>query len=474
MFAGVVVGLRPPTATLTGLLEPLHSSAGAWVVKAYWQQKIAKSPPTVTRLGLGRMGFPVITRVAISALVALLLTSAIRIPAQTGRRRVREAPKSGVGGSTSVQAPPSRRTWEENHSWYEFTAAVIGGDSSVRDSLVQLLDSGVTPNDKDKYGNSALHAAAIGGDAGVVRYLLTRGADINGRDKLGRTPLMISASLGGTSLFGHSDMPVWAMLWTEPMCDSEGSPTVLRFARQALDWYETAKRHRETVRLLLAASADVTEVDREGRGTLDYAARSGLTDFDDLIRRSGKVTGQPACALRLVESPALRGFRLGMTLREALAHFKSFSLPDKNSCGRVSLDIGGWGEPVASLAKSPGEFDGVIGLRLSFLDDRLAYVRVTYERDAGGRTPSEFRAVTASKLSLPGVWRPLFVSDMEHTHVIGCDGFKVMAGYRDGPYAELYDTAAVQTLLGRRAAEEDRRRREDENERERRRKSYKP
>jgi hypothetical protein len=101
-------------------------------------------------------------------------------------------------------------------------------------------------------------------------------------------------------------------------------------------------------------------------------------------------------------------------------------------------------------------------------------VRVTYERGAGGRTPGEFRTATAKKLSLPDAWRPLSVFAAEQTHVIGCDGFKIMAGYRDGPYAELYDTPAVQTLLGRRAAEEDRRRREEEVERERRRKSYKP
>lgn len=134
--------------------------------------------------------------------------------------------------------------------------------------------------------------------------------------------------------------------------------------------------------------------------------------------------------------------------------------------------MGGGG--VASFASVPAEFEGVIGLRLSFLDDRLAYVRVTYERGSGGATPAEFRVATLSRLSLPGVWRPLAELNAEQAHVIGCDGFKVMAGYRDGPYVELYDTAAVWTLLDRRAEEEDRRRREEEVERERRKKSYKP
>lgn len=416
------------------------------------------------------MASPSTTRLVVIALAACILPTAIG----SAQARRQKTPAAGPSGSSAVKTSSARRSWDEKLSWYAFTAEVSGGESPVLDSLTQLLDSGVSPNTKDRHGNTALHAAAAGGAAGVVRYLLGRGADVNGRDKLGRTPLMITASLGGGAPFGNADLPVWGMLWTEPMCDSEGSPAVLRFARQAMNWYETARRHRETLLLLLASGADVNAVDGEGRGALDFAARSGLTDFDDLIRRTDKVTGQLTCALKREDAPALRGFRLGMTLAEALNRFRSLPLPERNSCGRRSLNFSVWDESVPSLAKAFEEFDGVRGLRLSFLDDRLAYVRVTYERGAGGRTPSEFRTATAKKLSLPDAWRPLSEFAAEQTHVIGCDGFKIMAGYRDGPYAELYDTAAVQTLLGRRAAEEDKRRREEEVERERRRKSYKP
>lgn len=244
----------------------------------------------------------------------------------------------------------SHRSWDEKFSWYAFTAEVSGGESPILDSLARLLDSGVSPNTKDRYGNTALHAAATGGAAGVVRYLLERGADVNGRDKLGRTPLMITASLGDVAPFVNADLPVWGMLWTEPMCESEGSPAALSFSRQALDWYESAGRHRETLLLLLSAGADVNAVDGEGRGPLDYAARGGLTGFDDLIRRAGKVANQPTCDLGTARSPALRGFRLGMTSGEALARFKALSLPVKNSCGRVSLSFSPWG---AGSPRSP-------------------------------------------------------------------------------------------------------------------------
>jgi Ankyrin repeats (many copies) len=419
------------------------------------------------------MGSPFTTRLALFAVATCLLPSPAGVPAQTARRRAQPQTTVGARGS-AAKASPALQSWDENRSWFDFTAEVTGGNSPVLDSLRQLLDSGLSPNAKDKYGNTALHAAATAGAAPVVRYLLSRGADPDARDSSGRTPLMLSASLGGMDPFKESSLPVWSLLWAEPMCDSEGSPAVLRFARQALDWYELAKKQRETLRLLLDAGADVNAVDGEGRGVLDYAVLSGLTDFDDLIRRSGKLAGQPTCALTTGQAPALRGFRLGMALGEALARFRAFNLPARNSCGRLSLDFNVWDAPVDSFARVPAEFDGVIGLKLAFLDDRLAYVRVIYEKGTGGRTPAEFRATTIERLSLPGRWRPLSEFSMEQTQVIGCDGFKVMAGYRGGPYVELYDTAAAQTLLQRRAAEEERRRREEETEQERRRKSYKP
>lgn len=416
------------------------------------------------------MASPSTTRLVIIALAACFLPMTIG----SAHARQQRTPAGGPGESSATKTSSARRSWDEKLSWYAFTAEVSGGKPSVLDSLTQLLDSGVSPNTRDRYGNTALHAAATGGAAGVVRYLLGRGADVNARDKLGRTPLMITATLGGVAPFVNTDLPVWGMLWTEPMCGSEGSPAALSFSRQALDWYKSAGRHRETLLLLLSAGADVNALDGEGRGPLDYAARGGLTDFDDLIRRGGKVTDQPTCELGTERSPALRGFRLGMTSGEALGRFRAFSLPVKNSCGRLSLSFSPWWGGVVSFARVPAEFEGVIGLRLSFLDDRLAYVRVTYERGSGGGTPAEFRAATLSRLSLPGVWRPLAEFNAEEAHVIGCDGFKVMAGYRDGPYVELYDTAAARTLLDRRAEEEDRRRREEEVERERRKKSYKP
>ena len=58
--------------------------------------------------------------------------------------------------------------------------------------------------------------------------------------------------------------------------------------------------------------------------------------------------------------------------------------------------------------------------------------------------------------------------------MVGCDGFKVVAGFDAGPYVELHDTTAIQVMLRRKLEDFSRRGREAEEERERRRKAFKP
>jgi hypothetical protein len=52
-------------------------------------------------------------------------------------------------------------------------------------------------------------------------------------------------------------------------------------------------------------------------------------------------------------------------------------------------------------------------------------------------------------LALPGKWRVTGGGgdNWDHSHVVGCDGFKVMAGYLIGPYVELHDVEALRTVL---------------------------
>jgi hypothetical protein len=308
----------------------------------------------------------------------------------------------------------------------------------------------------------------------LARYLIARGADINATDAEGRTPLMIAVSLGGFDSFKGMTSP-WERFWTDPLCRIDSERAATRQNEDVMQWYALWQAERPMVLFLLGTGADVNTATREGQTILDYAAMGGLTDFDELIRQTGRLRNESGCTLKLTGSPVLRGFKLGMSLREVTARFRRFTMPETDSCGRLNLDFNEEWSSLSGLALSPREMTGISRLRLTFVDERLAYIRMTYARESAVSNPQEFRAALSTSLSITGKWRATGGGDnWDHAHVIGCDGFKVMAGYLVGPYVELHDVEALRKVLGRKTDEEARRRRETEREQERRRREFKP
>ncbi|MCA1568300.1 MAG: trypsin-like peptidase domain-containing protein [Acidobacteria bacterium] len=399
-------------------------------------------------------------------------------------RARRAAPDSpGVAGARRHPAPaitaptnpanPLLRAWESNPDWGQYVSPVIG-NTAVKDELKALLGAGLGANARDKRGRTALHMAAMLGQVELARYLVARGADINAIDSEGRTPLMIAVSLGGFDSFKGMTSQ-WERFWTEPLCRMDTDRTATRHDEELMQWYAMWQAERPMTLFLLGADADVNTVTREGRTALDYAAMGGLTDFDGLIRQTGRLRNESECALKLADAPVLRGFNLGMNLREVTARFRRFTMPETDACGRLNLDFNEARGSLSSLALRPREITGISRLRLTFVDERLAYIRVTYARESTVSNPQEFRASLSASLSLPDKWRATGGGDnWDHAHVIGCDGFKVMAGYLVGPYVEMHDVEALRKVLGRKTDEEAKRRREAEREQERRKREFKP
>jgi S1-C subfamily serine protease len=369
---------------------------------------------------------------------------------------------------------PALRAWESNPDWRQYASSLIG-DTAVKEELKALLDSGLGANARDKRGRTALHMAVMLGQVELARYLLAKGADIDATDAEGRTPLMIAASLGGFDAFKGMTSP-WERFWTEPLCHMDAERTATHHNEDVMQWYALWQAERPMMLFLLRAGVDVNTLTGEGRTALDYAAMSGLTDFDELIRQTGRLRNESGCTLKLTESPALRGFKLGMSLREVTARFRRFTMPETDSCGRLNLDFNEAQGALSGLALSPGEMTGISRLRLTFVDERLAYIRVTYSRESAVSNPQEFRATLSDSLALSGKWRVAGGGgdNWDQAHVIGCEGFKVIAGYLVGSYVELHDVESLRTLLRRKAEADDRQRRETEREQERRKRTFKP
>jgi hypothetical protein len=374
-----------------------------------------------------------------------------------------------------MSASPARREWDAKRDWLRFTTGVLG-DATIKDDIKELLASGIKPETQDRYGRAALHAAAMLGQVELARFLLSKGADINVRDREGRIPLMISASVGGFDHFqGFATTAPWELSWTERLCGAEPPESLKGAVRMLEDWYGMAVAQRPMLRLFLDSGADTAVKDDEGRDALDHAALGGLTDFDRLILGSTKADKTFACELGPAQPPEVRGIRLGMGLRDVATHLHPYRVSEPDSCGRQTLEFDWADDLLGQPAPRPREFSGGRRLRLGFLDGRLAYFRVTYNGQAAPMRLGQFRATLSSSLKLPGMWRRAGdVGVWDQPYSVGCDGFKVMAGYKVGPYVELHDTAALDVLLRRSAEARLKRIREIEAERERRKRQFKP
>jgi hypothetical protein len=144
--------------------------------------------------------------------------------------------------------------------------------------------------------------------------------------------------------------------------------------------------------------------------------------------------------------------------------------PAPGRCGLSTLSAGG--NQLSPLARG---FEGVGAVSLVSLDDKVAYLRMTYGREFPLASFDEYLATLSSSLGLPRAWRRAAGGPgLERAHTMTCDGFVVAAGHVTYSYMELHDTQAVQTLLRRDVEAAERQRQAEKQEQERRKQSFKP
>jgi ankyrin repeat protein len=147
-------------------------------------------------------------------------------------------------------------------------AANAGDLAGVRDALAD----GAAIDGHDQDGRSALSLAALRGDAPMVKFLLTQGADPNLQDEAGDTPLLLAA--------GRNSAVTRALVEAKAdvnLANLEGRTPLIASAQ-----YEV-----ESVVLLLDAGADVSHRDSTGVTALVVAKASGAAEIETILREAG-------------------------------------------------------------------------------------------------------------------------------------------------------------------------------------------
>lgn len=169
---------------------------------------------------------------------------------------------SGWANPETVQAVLDGKPNIDERTDDRWTALMMAASRGEAPSMKTLIDAGADVNAKNKWGQTALMAAARAGDAEKVRLLLAAGASVQESDIDGMTALSHAASSTGATVL---DAMV-AILEKKPdvnATDAQGVSPLMR----AADLGDVEK-----IKVLLAAGANKSAKDRDGRDAFTWAA----------------------------------------------------------------------------------------------------------------------------------------------------------------------------------------------------------
>ncbi|MFJ2113077.1 ankyrin repeat domain-containing protein [Streptomyces sp. NPDC087850] len=265
---------------------------------------------------------------------------------------------------------------------HDLFEAVYGG---ADDAVVRLLRTGAPAEAADEDGQTVLHLASVSDEPGIVRLLLTAGADPNRPSGPEDGPEGGDLPLCAAACGGHTEV-VRALL-------AAGARPGLResFGLTALVW-AVQQGFADTAEALLEYGADPTLPGPRGESPLLLAARRGSTATVRVLLRYGAGAPPERCEAALAEARRWMTREVEHELRASLT--RSFGEGYETVVRRIERDgsvtvvveLLRDGAPVAGQEQQTGH----------------AAVATLLEAELGVRTPFEELAARALRCGDPG------------------------------------------------------------------------
>lgn len=160
------------------------------------------------------------------------------------------------------------------------------------EQVKSLLAQNVKINAVDQYYGTLIHRAVASRAVNSLKLLLSLGADVNLRNKEGRTPLMAASTPQFIELLLAAGADINAK-------DNEGKTALMRAADSG---------ELTVVKCLLRNKADLTIKAPDGKTALDMAIARKLKNTQAVLR--GEVTLEPKCAALLVSERTVMSAKL--------------------------------------------------------------------------------------------------------------------------------------------------------------------
>jgi ankyrin repeat protein len=184
-----------------------------------------------------------------------------------------------------------------NANWHDNTKRDLHG-AVYKTDVEQLISKGANVNAKDKYGSTPLHGVK---NEGITKLLIDNGANVNAKDFFGETPLHIAAACAHKNvtellIANGANVNAKNKKGETPLDDACGkSVNILRKhgGKYTLIHRAAANGDIKALKGFLSDGVDVNEKNQKGKTPLNLAKQKKHTETVDFLREhGGKMAGE--------------------------------------------------------------------------------------------------------------------------------------------------------------------------------------